>query len=173
LEFSWWISELQAELLVERSNVFDKNLVDPEDIVAKIGYRVPDRLTFPIGLEGYLESSNMVVESYNAIGLDNNAKISFLKSNISQGKVAILIVKTPKSDWYYLHYITVLGYDSDSFHIYDSLVPRAGDSDLTIDLNGEITGNKSIPKNELIKIWNEGNVLNYPKNYNLFAKPKK
>jgi hypothetical protein len=109
---------------------------------------------------------------YIAIGLDNNAKINFLKSNLSQGKVAILIVKTSKSDWYYLHYITLLGYDSDSFHIYDSLAPRAGDSNLTIDLNGEIAGNKSIPKNELIKIWNEGNVLNYPKNYNLWVEQK-
>ncbi len=153
-------------------NVFDKNLVDPEAIASSISFKIQDRLTFPIGLENYLKNKNIYVETPNVISLSENEKIDYLKSELSSGKAGIILVKIPQSDWYYLHYITVLGYDENHFFVYDSLVPRDGNSQYTIDLNGKITGNKSIEAKELIKMWDAGNILNYSKNYNLFAEPK-
>jgi hypothetical protein len=155
-------------------NVFDDKLVEPEDIASSISFRIKDRLTFPLGLEWMLKDKNMEIENLNVIGLDDQNKIDFLKSQLSSGKAGILLVKVPNSDWYYLHYITVLGYSETEFYIYDSLAPRSpNDSKYTIDLNGSNPGNKSLPTSDLIKTWNEGNILNYPKNYNLFVKPNK
>jgi hypothetical protein len=153
-------------------NVFDKQLIDPEEVASQISFKIKDRLTFPIGLENYLKKQNMKVETNNAIGLNEIQKIEYLKYQLSQGKAGILLVKIPKSDWYYLHYITILGYDENNFFVYDSLVARDGDSKFTVDQNGSQPGNKSIPAKELIKMWDDGNILNYPKNYNLFVKPK-
>jgi hypothetical protein len=153
-------------------NVFDKQLIDPEEVASQISFKIKDRLTFPIGLENYLKDQNMKVETNNAIGLNEIQKIEYLKYQLSQGKAGILLVKIPKSDWYYLHYITILGYDENNFFVYDSLVARDGDSKFTVDLNGSQPGNKSISAKELIKMWDDGNIFNYPKNYNLFVKPK-
>jgi hypothetical protein len=153
-------------------NVFDDKLVEPEDIASSISFKIKDRLTFPLGLEWMLKDKNMEIENHNVIGLDNQNKIDFLKSQLSSGKAGILLVKLPNSDWYYLHYITILGYSETEFYIYDSLAPRSpNDSKYTKDLNGDNPGNKSIEALELIKIWDAGNILNYPKNYNLFVKP--
>jgi hypothetical protein len=153
-------------------NVFSDNLVEPEKIANSIGFKIQDRLTFPIGIENYLKDRNMQIETPNAISLNESEKINFLKSQLSSGKAGILLVKIPQSDWYYLHYITILGYDESNFYVYDSLAPRDGDSKYTIDQNGLKPGNKSIPSKELIQIWDAGNILNYPKNYNLFTKPE-
>jgi hypothetical protein len=153
-------------------NMFNKQLTDPEEVASQISFKIKDRLTFPTGLENYLKGKNMNAEVNNAIGLNEMQKIEYLKSQLSQGKAGILLVKIPKSDWYYLHYITILGYDEDNFFVYDSLAPRDGDSKYTVDLNSSQPGNKSIPAKELIKMWDDGNIFNYPKNYNLFVKPK-
>jgi hypothetical protein len=154
-------------------NVFDDKLVDPEKIAASIGFKLQDRFTLPIGLENYLKDQNMKVEISNAVALNENEKVGYLKSQLSKGKAGILLVKIPYSPWYYLHYITVLGYDETDFFVYDSLAPRDGDSKYTVDLNGDKPGNKSILNSKLIEIWDAGNILNYPKNYNLFVKPNK
>jgi Peptidase_C39 like family len=152
-------------------NVFDDKLVDPEEIANSISYKFKDRFTLPIGLESYLKNKGMNVENNNTIGLSELQKIDYLKYQLSSGKAGILLVKIPDSPWYYLHYITILGYDESSFYVYDSLAPRDSDSKFTIDTNGPQPGNKSIPAKELIQIWDAGNILNYPKNYNLFVKP--
>jgi hypothetical protein len=140
-------------------------------IADSIGLKLKDRFTLPIGLENYLKDQNMDVENNNAIGLNETQKIEYLKYQLSTGKAGILLVKIPEVSWYYLHYIAILGYDNSDFFVYDSLAPRDGTSKYTIDLNGSNPGNKSIPTEELIQIWNEGNILNYPKNYNIFVKP--
>jgi hypothetical protein len=153
-------------------NVFDDKLVDPEKIADNIYFKIKDRLTFPLGLEWMLKDKKMDIETNNVIEMGYKDKVNYLKSQLSSGKAGILLVKVPNSDWYYLHYITVLGYNETEFYIYDSLAPRnSNDSKYTIDLNGDNPGNKSIEALELIKIWDAGNILNYPKNYNLFVKP--
>jgi hypothetical protein len=157
-------------------NTFNSNMNDPELVASTISYKLKDRFTLPIGLEDSLKNIKMEswsVENQNVIALDDESKINFLKYNLSQSKAGIILIRLPNSPWYYLHYITVLGYYQNNFYVYDSLVTKdSNNPKLTIDLNGKAPGNKSIPIHQLITIWNEGNILNYPKNYNLFVKPQ-
>jgi hypothetical protein len=154
-------------------NVFEDNKKDPQKIADEIGFRLKDRFTLPLGIENYFRDNNYNVEQNNLINQNEIEKINYLKSNLSQNKVGIIIIKLPNTSWYYLHYITILGYDNEDFYIYDSLATKdKNNPQFTLDLNGDLPGNKSMKSDELIKMWDDGNILNYPKNYNIFVSPK-
>jgi hypothetical protein len=154
-------------------NVFNKDQVNPEKIAKEISFKVPNRFTLPIGLEDYLKSGKMQVQTSNVIALNDKEKIDYLKSELSQGKVGIILIRLKGSPWYYLHYITLLGYNESEFLVYDSLAPKNPKYPrFTVDLNDEQIGNKSIKYSELIQMLNQGNIFNYPKNYHIFTKPK-
>ncbi len=86
-------------------------------------------------------------------------KIENLKRALSAGNPLILLVKRHG----YMHFITVTGFDGDNFNLYDPLL-AAGANGVTIDRNGESSGNDALLSAELIKIWNEISVWGFYKN---------
>jgi hypothetical protein len=141
-----------------------KEFINPESVVKNMTFRFPDRFTLPLGIETHLKKQGLQIEQNNILALNNQEKVDYLKYHLSQGKPILIIIKDLQSPWYYLHYISVIGYDEQNFFIYDSLIK--GDN------NGDKTGNISIPKDKLIDMWNSGNILQYPKNYHLIVGEK-
>jgi hypothetical protein len=74
--------------------------------------------------------------------LSKKRRIEWLKSRLHRDIPVIVIVGNDK----YLHYISLLGYDSTSFFIYDSLIKS--------DMNGSKSGNINVGYYELIDKMN-------------------
>lgn len=142
--------------------------IDSGEFAREIGWRLPNKYTLPWGLEGQLKAQDIVVEKSHLWLLSNEAKILFLRQQLSQEKPVIILGQKNDSQ----HYITIFGFDAlkDEFYIYDSLHdknPRY--AQLTVDDNGHLPGNKTISSKFLLDFWRGGGMYGVFKWYALVA----
>jgi hypothetical protein len=111
---------------------------NPYSIYDKIDEKLGNGYLYPWGLTRYLKSKGIKYK-VNYLGfLNKRNRVDFLKRKISGNNPVIVVVGNEK----YLHYVSVVGYDSISFFVYDSLVKD--------DMNGLYVGNVNIGYEELI-----------------------
>jgi hypothetical protein len=116
--------------------------VDPYDVYRSIPEKLGNGYIYPWGITRFLRGRGVAAKA-SYLGLRSDAgKERWLRETVSSGRPAVVILGTRK----YLHYVTVLGYDGPSYHLYDSL--------LAMDTNGERPGNVTVRAGELLDRWN-------------------
>ena len=116
--------------------------VDPYAIYGQIPEKLGNGYIYPWGITRFLRGRNIGAKVLY-LGLLSDARMErWLRESVSSGRPAIVIIGTRK----YLHYVTVLGYDGPTYHLYDSL--------FATDTNGERPGNITVPAGELLDRWN-------------------
>ena len=120
---------------------YKKEISDPNDIYNSIDSKMGNGYIYPWGLTRYLGEKGIRVSTYYCGLLNRNQKEQILKESITYGKPVILIVGNKR----YLHYITILGFGNDSYHIYDSMFKG--------DLNLTFPGNRTITSTDLMDLW--------------------
>jgi len=116
--------------------------VDPYEIYRSMPEKLGNGYIYPWGITRFLESRGIKAKA-SYLGLrSDEGKERWLRETVSSGRPAIVIIGTRK----YLHYVTVLGYDGPSYHLYDSL--------LNTDANGSLPGNLTVTAGELLDRWN-------------------
>lgn len=125
-----------------------QRVTDPEEINRTITYKMDNNMTYPWGLTKYLRESDLKVSSHPLFLIDEEERKEWIKKKLSKNQPVILLVK----DYNALHYITVLGYTGDEFHIYDSMMDKTG-TNKTIDTNGALPGNRNLSYEKLYPLW--------------------
>jgi len=116
--------------------------VNPYDVYRSIPEKLGNGYIYPWGITRFLRGKGIKAKA-SYLGLRSDAgKERWLRETVSSGRPAIVIIGTRK----YLHYVTVLGYDGPSYHMYDSL--------LKTDANGSLPGNLTVTSGELLDRWN-------------------
>jgi hypothetical protein len=140
--------------------------VSIKEIKNNMKWRLQNNYTLPWGLEKLLKSHDVKIKKYNFILMSNDKKIEIIKKELAKGNPIIILGGINQ----YQHYLTILGYKSNIFFIYDSLQKADKNNKLTIDKNGNLPGNKNMSKNELLDFWCKGGKYNMFKWYALIAK---
>lgn len=108
--------------------------------------------TLPFGITQTLRSHGIIAHEFIITG-SGEEKLAWLRSQIAQTKPVILLGRKEGL----LHYVTILGYQDDQFHLYDSLEEK-GERNLTLDLNSELPGNETWTSQALLSFWQKGGV---------------
>ena len=88
---------------------------------------------------------------------------------LSEYKPIIVLVKYGKGQ----HYMTLLGYDNNSFYVYDSILKTdPNNEELTEDLNSDFPGNRNITYDSFLKIWDNGGMYGFYRNYAIICSKK-
>jgi len=96
----------------------------------------------PFEMVKYLTNNGITTKIKIFWLFSDNQKKQWIKHEIEKNKPVIIIVGNKN----YLHYITVIGYDENTFSVYDSGIPK--------DNNGNNPGTIDISTNELIDKMN-------------------
>jgi hypothetical protein len=96
----------------------------------------------PFEMVKYLKNNGITTKIRIFWLFSNNQKKQWIKHEIENNKPVIIIVGNKN----YLHYITVIGYDENTFSVYDSGIPKG--------INGNNPGTIDINTNELIEKMN-------------------
>jgi hypothetical protein len=125
--------------------------VDVKEYISQMEHRRPDGMTLPVGLEELLRKKGITVETAFLFLLNNKQKIQYLKSQLSRSKAIILLGKK----WEIGHFIVILGYNENSFYIYDSWHTRDYTKPglYTVDDNGPLPGNRTLSNQQLLEFW--------------------
>jgi predicted double-glycine peptidase len=127
-----------------------KLIRNPEEINKQITEKYGDNYIFPWGIINYCRKQGVEARIYWFEFQTNKQKAKWIEQQISRNEPVIVIVGRRNN----LHYITILGYNQYNFMMYDSNKDR--------DENGNLTGNYTIPKKELISWWNSARFYGFP-----------
>ncbi len=142
--------------------------VDSELFAKEIDWRLPNKYTLPWGLENQLKEHGIRIEKPDFKLLTDDEKIMLIQEYLSKGMLVIILGERDS----YEHYITILGFDSnsDQYYIYDSLQSSSSEQkDMTTDKNSTLPGNKSMKSQELIDFWRGGGMYGLWEWYGLVA----
>lgn len=117
-------------------------------------YEIPNLGVVPEVLVSTLEHYNRDAMARTLRWQSDEEKIATLKALMQQEYGLIVLVRRHG----YLHYVLLTGYEGEQVHLYDPLLERES-GNLTIDRNGEWSGNDVMAFFELVEIWNEVSVL--------------
>ena len=138
--------------------------VNPVRLSEEMMWRSKGGVTFPQGLVNILKNYRINLTEYKMFRFSDSEKINWLKNTIDKGNIIVLFVQGDGLK----HYVTVLGYDSHGFLLYDSLQKRRSEhSDLTIVDKSEYEGNRYYPYADLIALWNKGGIFCFFRNWAL------
>jgi len=141
-----------------------KKEVTINEIRKSIKERMKNNYTLPWGIEKYLKKSGVRIRTIYYSGINETGKIKKLKEKLSKKHPVIILIGLGG----YPHYITLLGYNSDSFFVYDSVLAADPENKLfTKDQNGSLPGNRNIKYSELVKLWEKGGMYGLYKNYGI------
>lgn len=143
-----------------------KKEVNSQTFAKKIGWRLPNKYTLPLGIEKQLEENGIAVEKPNLKTLADEEKILFLQQELSHGKPIIILGERNNFE----HYVTIFGFDSlkDEFYVYDSFHDKKPGSkdEMTKDDNADLPGNRIFSSKELLNFWRNGGMYGI---YNWYA----
>jgi len=120
--------------------------------------------TLPVAVVSDLKKNGISVDEY-IVALPDPDKLSWLRNKL--GKSSPVIILGRKSN--VLHYVTLVGYDQQSFDVYDSIETK-GEGNMTVDKNGQAPGNATWTDENLLDMWNSGGVFGLYKNYAIVPK---
>lgn len=106
--------------------------------------------TAPFGLARVLLNHGYSIEE-RIVDIPDEERIIWLKKRLTERKPVVMLGKKTA----FQHYVTLVGYTNDSFHVYDPLEEK-GERDLTIDKNGDKPGNIDWSKEQLLTFWHDG-----------------
>jgi hypothetical protein len=135
-------------------NILTQKVISPNEIDKFMNWRLKNRMTLPFGLVESLKEYGLKSKQKLLILFSDEQRVKFLKAKISEGSPVILLNKTDGIQ----HYFTVAGFDKENFYLYDSLQELGDDpeSRITIDDNGNLPGNRTYTKDELLYLWSLG-----------------
>ncbi len=122
-----------------------------DDFVKQMGWRLPNKVTLPWGLERLLGRYGIKTEVPFLLFFSREHRLDYLKAQLSRGWPVILLGLKQGIG----HYLTLLGYGDNGFYVYDSwysrnpLLPGAH----TYDDNGALPGNLTMSEDEIISFW--------------------
>jgi len=127
--------------------------VSSAEFAKNIGWRMPNNYTMPWGLEEQLKDNGIPIEIPNLPVFTDEERLDFLHERMSQGKLVIILGEKDGIQ----HYLSLFGFNrqKDEFYVYDSLLEEETVG-MTIDENGDQTGNRTLNSNELLKFWSQG-----------------
>lgn len=129
--------------------------INPKKIDRTIPGKLGDNTTYPWGIVKYLNKYNIDTKIYWHGLMTESDRENWIKSKVSMDEPVIIMTGTSE----YLHFITVLGFENNTFHIYDSLNVE--------DLNGNSPGNIDIKAEELMLSWKSGRYMGIPVNFSI------
>lgn len=115
--------------------------------------------TLPITMVSALQERGFTVDQ-RLVSMPDAEKTRWLRRKLAQGSPVIVLIRQGGA----LHYVTLLGYTEQAFYVYDSLQPR-GEGDLTVDANGDLSGNVTWTDEELLTQWNAGGLFGFYRSY--------
>ena len=133
-----------------------------EEIAQHIPWRFRG-ITLPFGILSILHDHHISTLE-TVVPFSDPQKLVWLREQLAQHHPVILLGKKQNT----LHYVTVLGYATSTFDVYDSWEEK-GENGLTIDHNGSASGNITLSDEELLHFWNAGGVFGLYKNYAIVA----
>jgi hypothetical protein len=142
---------------------------NPEYVVEKMNFRLPEKFTLPLGIKDYLIKEKFKTKELNLLDVSREKKIQILKYNLSKGRKIVTIIHPTGAAPLRLHYVLILGYDEENFHIYDPGIRKSMIIGYTQDRNGDLIGNKSLKLDDLISQMNNGHVFGVAKDYTLLT----
>lgn len=143
-------------------SILRKNSVDPEILAEQTAWRIQKNLTMPQGLLKLLHDYDIHTKEFTMFLYSDKEKINWLKNMCDNNTPVILLIREED----FLHYITLLGYDSHGFLFYDSMQKRRGEnSEMTVTDRVEYEGNRYYSFEEAVAMWNKGNVGRFFKNW--------
>jgi len=127
--------------------------VSSAEFAKNIGWRMPNNYTMPWGLEEQLKDNGIPIEIPNLPVFTDEERLDFLHERMSQSKLVIILGEKDGIQ----HYLSLFGFNrqKDEFYVYDSLLEEETVG-MTIDENGDQTGNRTLNSNELLKFWSQG-----------------
>jgi len=127
--------------------------VSSAEFAKNIGWRMPNNYTMPWGLEEQLKDNGIPIEIPNLPVFTDEERLDFLHERMSQGKLVFILGEKDGIQ----HYLSLFGFNrqKDEFYVYDSLLEEETVG-MTIDENGDQTGNRTLNSNELLKFWSQG-----------------
>lgn len=128
-----------------------------EDVSSEaISHETPWRYrgyTLPSGVASVIRKNGLSADEFISTG-SNEDKVLWLRSQIAQQKPVIILGRKNGL----LHYVTLLGYQQDRFHVYDSLEEKSA-AETTVDKNDSLPGNINWTDDELLTFWSKGGLL--------------
>ena len=134
-------------------NILNDKIYKIDEFNSTVKFRFKNGMTLPFGITDRLHDEGIDAKIRMLQYMSANNRIKYLKNQISKNKPIIMLNSTKEG---IDHYFTVLGYENDSFYIYDSLqvLDPNQDGRNTIDANGDQkAGNLTLSKNELLERW--------------------
>lgn len=145
-------------------NAVKKKNIPIKELKANLKWRLKNNYTLPVGVEGLLKKYGIKVQTINLARSNDDERIAYLKKQLMRGSPIILLIGIGR----YQHYITLLGYNSQGFIIYDSLLKASEKSKIhTVDLNGSLPGNNILSRAELLKSWSKGGMYGLYRYYGI------
>jgi hypothetical protein len=132
--------------------------VTSEDLATTL-WRPYRGYTLPTTMVSALQERGFTVDQ-RLVPMSDAEKVRWLRSKLEQGSPVIILIRQGGV----LHYVTLLGYAEQAFYVYDSLQSR-GEGDLTVDANGDLSGNVTWTDEELLAQWNAGGLFGLYRSY--------
>lgn len=132
--------------------------VSSSTFAKEIGWRLPNKYTLPQGLESLLGKNDVKFKTPNVNDLSDEDKMKYLKQELSKKHpIIILGARDEFVGSEYQHYITLLGFNNkeDIFYVYDPFYTKSHEG-MTIDSNGEKSGNRNYKEKDLLEFWKKG-----------------
>lgn len=124
--------------------------IDSEVIARETPWRVRG-YTFPFALTALLKQHGIRAHEQRVVG-PNNQQLDWIRAQLAVQRPVILLGRAHGV----LHYVTVVGYTNDRFHIYDSLAPAGTQPGSTTDANDTSPGNVDWNEDQLLSFWRHG-----------------
>lgn len=142
---------------------------DIKTFIKNFRFRIIESVTLPAGIEKSLNDLKIKNKRVYLSSMSNDKKLEYLKYKISQNKSVIAITRPIEDQPLSLHYVLIVGYDKEYFHLYDPNYGRKDGSQLTVDYNGKILGNRPMKFKEFFDRLNNGAVGGLEKDYLLIV----
>ncbi len=136
-------------------NTLSQRKTTPQDLIKTIGLRkFKNKGVLPETLAKVIRShEGLTAKIRTTKWFTDEEKIKYLKSQLAKGHPQILLVE--KNDL--PHYITLYGYEGDTFFIYDSWLLEQ-DAFFTIDNNEDEIGNMSLSADSILEMWKKAHI---------------
>jgi predicted double-glycine peptidase len=132
-------------------NALDKKVDFEEVVEANRKKMIPHIGVVPEVLVSTLKKYGAKSKARTFRWMNEDDKISTLKTLLAEGKPIIVLIKRHG----YLHFVLLTGFENEIVSIYDPLLDNSEIKGITIDRNGEKSGNDSMAFSELIDLWND------------------
>ncbi len=135
-------------------HILKKEFPNPEQLAEEMPFRIYKNLTYPFGITRQLSKNGIKAKDVVLWALNDEKKLLWLKTQINCGHPVVLLIGIEGG---VRHYVTVLGYDTNGFMLYDSYQNKSSQNPRkTMDDYPLLAGNRYYKNKELLRRWQTG-----------------